>query len=144
MPFLQFVLRVLQIPHFLSLYFNLRKKTYQSNSTYTNCVLIKVCFKLPNINWIWKICVFWSKQFQFSLKTIRIKGRLGKLKSKPKFGIKNSLEEVSNESISNEEGIRVGQTIVLMCQKSKSSKFKLIFPFQMKSYITDSIFSPIK
>ena len=38
---------------------------------------------------------------------------------------------------------RVGQTIVLMCQKSKSSYFKLIFPFHMKSYVTDSIFSPI-
>ena len=39
---------------------------------------------------------------------------------------------------------RVAHEIVLLCQKSKSSKFKLIFPFQMNSYPTDSIFSPIR
>ena len=39
--------------------------------------------------------------------------------------------------------IRVAQEIVLLCQKSKSSNFKLIFPFQMKSNLTYSIFSPI-
>jgi len=52
---------------------------------------------------------------------------------------KNKAKDINDEHMVN----RVGQTIVLMCQKFKSSYFKLKFPFLMKSYTTDSIFSPI-
>ena len=38
---------------------------------------------------------------------------------------------------------RVAQDTVLMCQKSKSSNFLLIFRFQMKIYPIDSNFSSI-